>query len=67
MSILITFNNDETLEFHDSDEDYNRFNATVHIDTYMSSGLRVKKLRCENSSDYMALQSYIDLLNLKIQ
>lgn len=67
MSILITFNNDETLEFHDSDEDYNRFNAEVHIDTYMSSGLRVKKLRCENSSDFMALQSYIDLLNLKIQ
>tara|TARA_R100000750_G_C2267081_1_gene65997 strand:+ start:257 stop:460 length:204 start_codon:yes stop_codon:yes gene_type:complete len=67
MSILITFNNDETLEFHDTDEDYNRFNAEVHLDTYLSSGLRVKKLRCENSSDFMALQSYIDLLNLKIQ
>tara|TARA_R100000656_G_scaffold56576_1_gene44466 strand:+ start:446 stop:649 length:204 start_codon:yes stop_codon:yes gene_type:complete len=67
MSILITFNNDETLEFHDTDEDYNRFNAEVHLDTYLSSGLRVEKLRCENSSDFMALQSYIDLLNLKIQ
>ena len=67
MSILITFNNDETLEFHDTDEAYIRFNAEVHLDTYLSSGLRVKKLRCENSSDFMALQSYIDLLNLKIQ
>ena len=67
MSILITFNKDETLEFHDTDEDYNRFNAEVPLDTYLSSGLRVKKLRCENSSDFMALQSYIDLLNLKIQ
>jgi hypothetical protein len=67
MSILITFNNDETLEFHHTDEDYNRFNAEVHLDTYLSSGLRVEKLRCENSSDFMALQSYIDLLNLKIQ
>ena len=58
--ILITFSNDETLEFQD------RFTAEVHVDLYKSFDYSVVKLRCEKSSDYMAIQNYIDLLKLKI-
>tara|TARA_Y100001973_G_C5199530_1_gene336638 strand:- start:2731 stop:2913 length:183 start_codon:yes stop_codon:yes gene_type:complete len=59
--ILITFENQETLEFDD------RFTAEVHVDTYVSSGYPVIKLRCSDASDYTALQNYIDVLNYNIQ
>lgn len=59
--ILITFENQETLEFDD------RFTAEVHVDTYVSSGHPVIKLRCDDASDYAAIQDYIELLNHNIQ
>ena len=58
--ILITFSNEETLEFS------NRITATLFLALHSPEYVAVK-LRCVKSSDYMALQNYIDLLNLKIQ
>ena len=56
--ILITFSNNETLEFQD------RFTAQLDIKTMRSFDIRAVKLRCDKSSDYMAIQDYIELLNL---
>ena len=58
--ILITFSNDETLEFS------NLITATLFLVLHSPEYVAVK-LRCVKSSDYMALQNYIDLLKLKIQ
>ena len=58
--ILITFSNDETLEFS------NRITATLFLALHSPEYVAVK-LRCVKSSDYMALQNYIDLLKLNIQ
>lgn len=59
--ILITFENQETLEFDD------RFTAEVHVDTYVSAGIPVVKVRCDEASDYIAISEYSELLNLNIQ
>ena len=56
--ILITFSNNETLEFQ------NRITAQLDIKTMKSFEIRAVKLRCVKSSDYMALQNYIEMLNL---
>ena len=58
--ILITFSNEETLEFS------NLITATLFLVLHSPEYVAVK-LRCVKASDYMALQNYIDLLNLKIQ
>ena len=58
--ILITFSNEETLEFS------NRITATLFLVLHSPEYVAVK-LRCVKSSDYMALQNYIDLLKLNIQ
>ena len=58
--ILITFSNDETLEFS------NRITATLFLALHSPEYVAVK-LRCVKSSDYMALQNYIDLLKLNSQ
>jgi hypothetical protein len=59
--ILITFENQETLEFDD------RFTAEVHVDTYVSAGIPVVKIRCEDTSDSIAINNYVELLNKNIQ
>ena len=59
--ILITFENQETLEFDD------RFTAEVHVDTYTSAGIPVVKIRCDDTSDSIAINNYVELLNLNIQ
>ena len=61
MSILITFENQETLEFED------RFTAEIHVETYTSAGIPVVKVRCDDTSDYMAILEYSKLLNKTIQ
>ena len=58
--ILITFSNDETLEFS------NLITATLFLVLHSPEYVAVK-LRCVKSSDYRALQIYIDLLKLNIQ
>ncbi len=58
--ILITFSNEETLEFS------NLITATLFLVLHSPEYIAVK-LRCVKSSDYMALQNYIDLLKLNIQ
>ena len=65
--ILLTFQNQETLEFDSSNKEENQFNAMVHIDLYRSYGYNVEKLRCDNTSDSSAIQNYIDSLNNNIQ
>jgi len=55
--ILITFSNDETLEFS------NLITATLFLVLHSHEYVAVK-LRCVKSSDYMALQNYIEMLNL---
>ena len=65
--ILLTFQNQETLEFDSSNKEENQFNAMVHIDLYRSYGHNVEKLRCDNASDSSAIQNYIDSLNNNIQ
>jgi len=65
--ILLTFQNQETLEFDSSNKEENQFNAMVHIDLYRSYGYNVEKLRCDNTSDSIAIQNYIDSLNNNIQ
>ena len=55
--ILVTFTNNETLQFH------NRLLAFIHIKLLRAFGIRVVRLRCVKSSDYMAIQDYIELLN----
>ena len=59
--ILITFENQETLEFED------RFTAEIHVDAYVSSGIPVVKVRCDNASDQTAILEYSELLNQNIQ
>ena len=59
--ILITFENQDTLEFND------RFTAEIHVDTYALGGIPVVKIRCEDTSDSIAINNYVDLLNLNIQ
>jgi hypothetical protein len=59
--ILITFENQETLEFDD------RFTAEIHVDTYVSAGIPVVKIRCEDTSDSIAINNYVELLNKNIQ
>ena len=59
--ILITFENQETLEFDD------RFTAEVHVDTYTSAGIPVVKIRCDDTSDSIAINNYVELLNKNIQ
>ena len=59
--ILITFENQETLEFDD------RFTAEVHVDTYVSSGYPVVKVRCDDTSDSSAISQYVELCNNNIQ
>tara|TARA_R100001530_G_scaffold102468_1_gene71243 strand:+ start:272 stop:457 length:186 start_codon:yes stop_codon:yes gene_type:complete len=61
MSILITFENQETLEFED------RFTAEVHVDTYVSAGIPVVKVRCDDTSDSIAISAYSERLNKTIQ
>jgi len=56
--ILITFSNNETLEFPQ------RITAQIHLKILKSFEIRAVKLRCVKSSDYMALQNYIEMLNL---
>ena len=63
MSILITFENQETLEFEDND----RFTAEVHVDTYTSAGIPVVKVRCDDTSDSIAISAYSERLNKTIQ
>lgn len=63
MSILITFENQETLEFDDND----RFTAKVHVDTYTSAGIPVVKVRCDDTSDSIAISEYSERLNKTIQ
>ena len=58
--ILITFSNDETLEFS------NRITATLFLALHSPEYIAVK-LRCERPSDFMVIQNYIELLNLNIQ
>ena len=65
--ILLTFQNQETLEFDSSNKEENQFNAMVHIDLYRSYGYNVEKLRCDTASDSTAIQNYIDSLNNNIQ
>tara|TARA_R100000234_G_C4996529_1_gene178238 strand:+ start:1683 stop:1883 length:201 start_codon:yes stop_codon:yes gene_type:complete len=65
--ILVTFENQETLEFTSSEQEERQFNAMVHIDLYRSYGYNVEKLRCDNTSDSIAIQNYIDSLNNNIQ
>ena len=59
--ILITFENQNTLEFN------NRFTAEIHIDTYALLGIPVVKIRCDDTSDSIAINNYVELLNLNIQ
>jgi hypothetical protein len=59
--ILITFENQETLEFDD------RFTAEVHVDTYTSAGIPVVKVRCDDTSDSIAISNYVELCNNNIQ
>jgi len=59
--ILITFENQETLEFED------RFTAEVHVDTYTSAGISVVKVRCDDTSDSIAISEYSERLNKTIQ
>jgi len=59
--ILITFKNQETLEFED------RFTAEVHVDTYTSAGIPVVKVRCDDTSDSIAISEYSERLNKTIQ
>tara|TARA_Y100001970_G_scaffold280301_1_gene389065 strand:+ start:239 stop:421 length:183 start_codon:yes stop_codon:yes gene_type:complete len=59
--ILITFENQETLEFND------RFTAEVHVDTYTSAGIPVVKVRCDDTSDSSAISQYVELCNNNIQ
>ena len=59
--ILITFENQETLEFND------RFTAEVHVDTYTSAGIPVVKVRCADTSDSIAISQYVELCNNNIQ
>ena len=59
--ILITFSNEETLEFS------NLITATLFLVLHSTKEFFAVKLRCVKSSDYMALQNYIDLLKLNIQ
>ena len=61
MSILITFENQETLEFED------RFTAEIHVETYTSAGIHVVKVRCDNTSDSIAISEYSERLNQNIQ
>ena len=61
--ILITFENQETLEFDDND----RFTAKVHVDTYTSAGIPVVKVRCDDTSDSIAISQYVELCNNNIQ
>jgi len=65
--ILLTFQNQETLEFDSSNKEENQFNAMVHIDLYRSYGYNVEKIRCDKTSDSTAIQNYIDSLNNNIQ
>lgn len=55
--ILITFTNNETLEVS------NRLLALIYIKLLRAFGIRVVRLRCSKTSDYMAIQDYIELLN----
>jgi len=57
LMILITFTNNETLQVS------NRLLALIHIQLLRAFGIRVVKLRCSETSDYMAIQDYIELLN----
>ena len=59
--ILITFENQETLMFDD------RFTAEVHVDTYTSAGIPVVKVRCDDTSDSIAISEYSERLNKTIQ
>ena len=59
--ILITFENQETLMFDD------RFTAEVHVDTYISAGIPVVKVRCDDTSDSIAISQYVELCNNNIQ
>ena len=59
--ILITFENQETLMFDD------RFTAEVHVDTYVSAGIPVVKVRCDDTSDSIAISNYVELCNNNIQ
>lgn len=59
--ILITFENQETLMFDD------RFTAEVHVDTYISAGIPVVKVRCDDTSDSIAISAYSERLNKTIQ
>ena len=61
MSILITFENQETLEFED------RFTAEIHVETYTSAGIPVVKVRCDDTSDSIAISEYSERLNKTIQ
>ena len=57
LMILITFTNNETLQVS------NRLLALIYIKFLRAFGIRVVKLRCSETSDYMAIQDYIELLN----
>ena len=59
--ILITFENQETLMFDD------RFTAVVHVDTNTSAGIPVVKVRCDDTSDSIAISQYVELCNNNIQ
>ena len=59
--ILITFSNDETLEFS------NPITATLFLVLHSTKECFAVKLRCERSSDFMVIQNYIELLKLNIQ
>ena len=59
--ILITFSNNETLEFS------NRITATLFLVLHSTGEFFAVKLRCERPSDFMVIQNYIELLKLNIQ
>jgi len=59
--ILITFENQDTLECN------NRFEADFHVNHYALAGIPVVKIRCDDTSDSIAINNYVELLNLNIQ
>lgn len=59
--ILITFQNQETYQFH------NKFIAGIVIELQAQKDIRVVKFRCDKASDYTAIVEYLQLLNTNIQ
>jgi|TARA_R100001463_G_scaffold3922_1_gene15366 hypothetical protein len=59
--ILITFADQVTWELDDL------FHAECLLEIHYKSGIPVEKLRCDDASDYIAINNYIELLILNIQ